>query len=208
MNKLEEMQEEIITLKSDAKANGDLLISISSSLEPIQSGLKFFRDNWGKIKKKLDVNKSGKIELKEWFNPWFLKLILVVFASLMIGSVIDIVLAFLQSGILVDGIMSYGQWDWTGLFDMLNVVGVPFLISLAVKYLIDDYDGRLKAKDKVIFTVRDELATEKQGRLNDQNKHEIAMTQLQGSMDVKNQEIEWLRAYEGKEIPSFLKNTQ
>jgi len=175
-------------------------------LEPIQSGLKFFRDNWGKIKKRLDVNKNGKIDLKEWFNPWFLKLILVVFASLIIGSVIDIIVVFFQTGIMVEGLRQYGQWDWSGLFDMLNIVGVPFLISLAVKYLVDDYDGRLKEKDKIIADNLIKIAEEKQGRISDTNKHDLELVQLQGSMDVKNQEIEWLRAYEGKEIPTFLKN--
>jgi len=208
MNEIEKMNEEIIVLKDDAKANGALLISISSSLEPIQSGLKFFRDNWGKIKKRLDVDKSGKIELRELMNPWFMKLILMVFASLIIGSVLETVYSFIITGVIVDGVMSFGNWDWSGLFSILKVVAVPFILSLGAKYLIDDYDGRLKAKDAIIAQDKIDLATEKNGRINDGNKHDIAMTQLQGSMDVKNQEIEWLRAYEGKEIPSFLKNKQ
>ncbi len=68
-----------------------------------------------------------------------------------------------------------------------------------MKSSLDDYDDRLKMKDDVIHSQDAILQRERLNKITDDNKHDIEMTQIKGSLKVKNQEIDWLTKY--GEIP-------
>lgn len=182
---LDDMKKENGEVAHMAETSYEATKSIVQDIITVGKDLTFFRKKWKEIKPILDTNKDGKIQVKELFNPWFLKLILITFLGLFVGALGETILTFVISG----------DWSWVGIVEMFNTIGIPFLIGLAAKFLIDDYDGRLKAKDLIVTTLKETLQTERLNKVNDDNKHEISMTQLVNSLDLKNIEIDWLNKY-------------
>ena len=147
--------------------------------------LNWFTKNWPKIKKRLDTNHDGIIQIKELANPWFLKIVLVNFLAI----ITQIILITILRG------LTTGSWGWDSVMVGLSAVIGPFIVGMLTKYIVDDYDHRLKIKENMIIKLKEQLANEKMDRKSDINKHEIEMTQLSGSLELKNQEINWLNKY-------------
>lgn len=165
--------------------NIEALKDITSSLAEYSEPLRMIKKYGKQFKKIFDKNKDGKIQIKELMNPEFFKWILVVLLTIAISVITSVITQWIFDGILNLGIMGI----------VLQFIIAPFVMGVMIKSTMDDYDGRLKKKDKEILKLKEDLATEKNGRTNDENKHEIEKTQLQGSMELKKQEIEWLRTY-------------
>ena len=64
---------------------------------------------------------------------------------------------------------------------------------------VPEIQRRLKTKEDDIAKLNVIIQKERLEKINDDNKHEIALVQLAGSLDSKNQEIDWLTKY--GEIP-------
>jgi len=167
---------------------------IKFEFKDVGSNLNWIKKNWDKIKKKLDKNKDGIIQVKELANPWFIKIVLV--NLLAIGTQI-----FLFSFIdyLVNGI-----WDWNTILIGLSTIVGPFMVGMITKFIVDDYDRRLKKLTKDKFDLRKSVDKKEIELIEEKSKSKISLaqkdvqyieeiSQLKIALDVKNEEIIKLR---------------
>lgn len=129
----------------------------------IADNLNWFRKNWSKIKKKLDKNKDGIIQVKELANPWFIKIVLVN----LLAIVIQLLLITLVGGFVGDG------WTWEPVLIGLSAVVGPFLVGLITKFVVDDYDGRLKDMTEIVNNLKQNESVMNIQMINEQNRHGI-----------------------------------
>lgn len=178
MTKIEEMEHGLESVTESVE-------SVFKTIEQFNEPLKFINKNKKQFVKMFDKDGDGKIQLKELMNPEFFKWILIVLLS--VGST---VLFNTFSNWLFNGIAEWG----IPVTVMQYLIG-PFIFGIMVKGTMDDYDKRIKKKTIEILDLEHLIQKERLTKINDDNKHEIAMTQLVNSLDLKNQEIEWLKVY-------------
>jgi len=134
----------------------------------IAKNLTWFRKNWSKIKKRLDKNKDGIIQIKELANPWFIKIMLVTLLSISIPPILMTILW---------GLMGSG-WSWEIVLSMLTTIIGPFLIGLLSKFIVDDYDGRLKDLVLINDNLKQKEKVMEIQMINEQNRHAIEIENI------------------------------
>ena len=159
-------------------------MTIRMKLKQIDTAVKTVLE---KGKKMIDTNGDGVIdkqEIKEaLMNPQFFKLIAISILSLLLPETISWIQESIEAGMIVPN----------GMLDLIKIIVVPFLMTVMFKKWLDDYASEAAKKDEKVKSLENDLINEKAGRLQDANKAEIEMLQLAGAMDLKNQEIVWIR---------------
>ena len=141
------------------------------------------------LKNKMDTNEDGIVQSRELLNPNNVKIILVTILSLLLPEMIT----WIQLCIANESFQA------NGMFGLLQIVIVPFVLIYFFRSVLEDYQGKLKAKDEQIETLKEDLKTEQLDRRDDHAKAEIEVLQLEGAIETKKMEIEWIR--EGYNLP-------
>ena len=135
------------------------------------------------LKKKLDTNGDGVIQSNELLNPNNIKIILVTILALLLPESITWVQLCIEEG----------SFQSNGMFDLLQIVIVPFILIYFFKSVLEDYQGKLKGKDDEIKELENSLISQKAARQQDASKAEIELLQLEGALTAKDMEISWIR---------------
>ena len=146
-----------------------------------------------KAKKELDTNGDGKISKSELLSSHTLKFVLGAMLSLMLGTLLLII---------KDWVSGINPTD--SFLGLVGTYAVPFMMTYFLKSTTDDYQGRVKEGEKAIKLLETQVLCEKAGRQDDNAKSELELLQLTGAMDLKNQEIQWLK--EG--YPEYIKDEE
>ncbi|MHA1919931.1 MAG: hypothetical protein ACTSWX_09320 [Promethearchaeota archaeon] len=181
MSKLDEIEKKIAEIEHGFEVVHESQKSLVNHITgDVGKNLDFFVKNWNKIKKILDTNNDGIIQLKELANPWFIKIVLVNF----IAIIIQIGMTTLITGLTGEG------WNWNNIMIGISAVIGPFLVGIITKFIVDDYDGRLRLKDKIIQKHVQKIKELELARIADKNKHEQDIHQLELAVELKKQYID------------------
>ena len=108
------------------------------------------------------------MKTKELANPWFYKIVLVN----LLAIVLQVVLMTLVIGI------TGGGWSFDIIVICLGSVVGPFIVGIVSKYIIDDYDGRLKEKVKEIIEYQHLQKVIELDRLRERNDYENRIAEI------------------------------
>jgi len=174
-----------------------LFDGISELVEP----LAFVQQHKAKILQFIDTDQDGKISPAEFQaavrNPLLWKWILIVLATIIISTLANVFTSY----------VFYGEVDFSTLGIVAQVVVAPFTMGILQKSTMDDYDNRLKEKDRRIEDLLDQLRAEKGDHDQDIKKAEIAAkTKEMEFLSMFNTEREkWSNELHQKELALELK---
>jgi len=172
--RIDQVEKGFNTLHQSQKCIVDEVVKVGDDIS-------WFKDKWQKIRVKLRLDKVDAMKVKELANPWFYKIVLVNLLAIFI----QIVLMTIVIGI------TGGGWSFDLILICLSSIVGPFVVGIISKFIIDDYDARLREEGKIIVELKHMQKIMELERLGERNVHEneIAALRLKHAGEIHQLEL-------------------
>jgi hypothetical protein len=132
-------------------------------------------------KKLMDVNNDGKVDAEDF------KLAVKdgkSFTILLMG-----VISLLASAL----VFLFTSGDWSMLETVGSIIVIPFIMFVGTKKIFDKMDTEKAELVNSNLALKDKMNEMKREHQSQIQIYEISQKQMEGALDLKNKEIDWLR---------------
>lgn len=185
------MDKEIGELKHGVETIGAAQSAVCDEINKIADAIPRFR----KLLNLFDTNKDGRVSFKELLNPELLKMLLVFVITCFIIPLLDIIQAFLTHVPSTSGNL---------LFELFKFIIGPVIFVFYFRYLLNKImsvndlkektkDGIIVEKDCTIKNLEDKYRKLENERMTEKAAMRIKEVQIEGALEAKNREIEYIK---------------